>query len=616
MDMNSADLGLPETAIVITASRLPGGEPVPAATMYDADLLDHLGAPNVADYLRLSPSAAISTSGPTGSLTEVRIRGAEANHTLLFIDGIRVNDPAAGNAPRFELLNADISGRLAIVRGPQSALWGSEAIGGVVTVDGASPISTGLRAALEAGSFNTRRGAVTGNLVSGDVSASLALAHQRSDGIDSFDGSGDRDGYRNTALRGLVGWQIAPQVKMIGNGLYLKGLSQYDGLDPVFFVRADTLDETRNTLGAGRLALEYGNADSNWSGHVSTSLLASKNDNGLAGADLNWTKGRRFSLEGQINRRFATGKFDHRLALVAAHEAERFKADDVSFGGFTRQDRRRQHQSLTAEWRADFGKIVTTDVAVRHDMFNRFKDATSLRASLAVRPVDPLTLTVAYAEGIAQPSFFDLYGFFPGSFAGNPALKAERSKGWEASARYARDNWSVSATYFRQRLVDEIIDTYHSGTMTSSTANSDGKSKRQGVELEGAWRPAQWLRLAANYSWLDADQPALAGPVREARRPKHSGSVTADGAVGKFSYGLSMAHVGKRRDTDFDIWPAQDVSLSSYWLAGARIGYRVLPQLELHARVANAFDARYQDVVGYRTEGRSVLAGLRLALDR
>src|SRR3990167_774548 len=99
--MNAADLGLPETAIVITASRLPGGEPVPASSLFDSAMLDHLGAPVVVEYLRLSPSTAISTSGPTGSLTEVRIRGAEANHTLLFIDGIRANDPAAGNAPRF-----------------------------------------------------------------------------------------------------------------------------------------------------------------------------------------------------------------------------------------------------------------------------------------------------------------------------------------------------------------------------------------------------------------------------------------------------------------------------------------------------------------------------------
>ena len=104
------------------------------------------------------------------------------------------------------------------------------------------------------------------------------------------------------------------------------------------------------------------------------------------------------------------------------------------------------------------------------------------------------------------------------------------------------------------------------------------------------------------------------GHLREVRRPKHSGSVTLDGTRGKFSYGGSIAYVGRRADTDFDIF--QRVSLSPYWLAGARIAYAVRPGVEIFGRVANAFDDKYQDVVGYRTEGRSAYAGLRLAIDR
>ena len=90
--------------------------------------------------------AGSAGSGPAGTVTEVRIRGAEAYHSLLFIDGIRANDPAAGNAPRFELLNADLASRIEVVRGPQSAVWGSEAIGGVIAVR-----IRGQRGRLEAG---------------------------------------------------------------------------------------------------------------------------------------------------------------------------------------------------------------------------------------------------------------------------------------------------------------------------------------------------------------------------------------------------------------------------------------------------------------------------------
>src|SRR5690242_15395439 len=124
--------------IVITASRAPESEEqTPASvTIISARRIERLDEPLVSALLRLTPSAAVATSGPGGSLTEVRIRGAEANHTLLFVDGIKIDDPASGDAPRFELLNADLASRIEVVRGPQSALWGSDAIGGVIAVNG------------------------------------------------------------------------------------------------------------------------------------------------------------------------------------------------------------------------------------------------------------------------------------------------------------------------------------------------------------------------------------------------------------------------------------------------------------------------------------------------
>ncbi|MEO6198573.1 MAG: TonB-dependent receptor plug domain-containing protein, partial [Sphingomicrobium sp.] len=101
----------PPDQIIITASRVPEAESSSPASVavLDEERIERLGEPLVPALLRLTPSAALAVSGPTGSLSEVRIRGAEANHTLLFIDGIRANDPAAGDVPRFELLNADLA---------------------------------------------------------------------------------------------------------------------------------------------------------------------------------------------------------------------------------------------------------------------------------------------------------------------------------------------------------------------------------------------------------------------------------------------------------------------------------------------------------------------------
>lgn len=128
------------STIVVTASRAPeqAAESAASVSIIDQLRIERLGEPLVPALLRLVPSTAVASSGPAGTVAEVRIRGAEAYHTLLFIDGIRANDPAAGNAPRFELLNADLASRIEVVRGPQSALWGSEAIGGVIAIDGES----------------------------------------------------------------------------------------------------------------------------------------------------------------------------------------------------------------------------------------------------------------------------------------------------------------------------------------------------------------------------------------------------------------------------------------------------------------------------------------------
>src|SRR5436305_14752834 len=140
--------------IGITASRAPETEAqTPASVVIiDAQRIERLDEPLISALLRLTPSAAVATSGPAGSLTEVRIRGAEANHTLLFVDGIKIDDPASGDTPRYEILNADLTSRIAVVRGPQSAQWGSEAIGGVIAINGVDD-APGASANAEAGSF-------------------------------------------------------------------------------------------------------------------------------------------------------------------------------------------------------------------------------------------------------------------------------------------------------------------------------------------------------------------------------------------------------------------------------------------------------------------------------
>lgn len=596
--------------IVITASRAPESAATTAAsvTIIDQTQIERLDEPLLSALLRLTPSAAVATSGPAGSLTEVRIRGAEANHTLLFVDGIKIDDPASGDTPRFEILNADLASRIEVVRGPQSALWGSEAIGGVIAVNGVDDIP-GERASAESGSFGLIRTSASAALAGDRASLAGAIGFQRATGINSVSGPGDKDGYRNLSGRLRGTWHPSKNVEIGASALGLFGRNEFDGFDMLSGAHIDTLDSSRNRLAAGRMWAKVGGESSRWRAQVSATLLASSNRNDLADVQQNRTSGTRRNLSVQLERSFRTGALAHRLIVAADAEHEGFHARDTAFGGFTNQDRTRSHKSLTLEWRGEMERL-TADVAVRRDAFNRFKDATSLRASLLERLGGGFSLAGSYAEGIAQPTFFDLYGFFPGDFVGNPALKPESSRGFELSLRYDRGQLDASLTGYRQRLHDEIVD----NASFTSTLNAPGSSRREGIEATLGWTIGDRVRFSANYAYLKATQPAglAGGHVTEARRPKHSGSLVLDGSSGRLSYGASLAYVGRHVDNR-DTFPFARVTLGSYWLTDARIAYSVRPGIELFARGSNLLDQHYEDVFSYRTEPRAAYVGLRIA---
>lgn len=600
--------------IVITASRASETEAQTptSVTIIDQTRIQRLDEPIVTSLIRLTPSAAVATSGPLGSLTEIRIRGAEANHTLVFVDGIKINDPASGDTPRLEIFNADLASRIEVVRGPQSALWGSEAIGGVIAINGVDD-APGASASAEGGSFGFARASASASVVTRKASLASAIGFQRATGIDSFNGHGDKDGYHNLSGRVRGAWRPTPNVELGASAIALTGSSQFDGFDPVTFAHTDTLDSSRNRLAAGRIWASAGTSSTPWRVQFAGSFLESSNRNYLAQVQQNHTRGDRGNVSAQVERRFTTGPIAHTLIAAAELERETFHARDTIYGGLSDQDRSRNHEALTFEWRGET-KALTGDLAARRDIFNRFEDTTSLRASLLARVGGGFSVAGSYGEGIAQPTFFDLYGFFPNNFLGNPSLKPESSRGFELSLRYRRGPLEAALTGYRQKLHDEIVDVFDFNTGLFSTANRHETSDRAGVEAVFGWQLADKLRLSANYAYLNATQPddTSLTQVHELRRPKHSGSVAVDGTAGKLTYGGSMAYVGSHFDQR-DTFPFDRVTLGSYWLADARIAYAVRPGFELFARVSNALNQRYEDVFGYRTERRAAYAGIRLS---
>jgi vitamin B12 transporter len=305
----------------------------------------------------------------------------------------------------------------------------------------------------------------------------------------------------------------------------------------------------------------------------------------------------------------------HNVTIAAEHQGEDFQARDQSFFGATDQDRSRDLDAAVVEWRADWLPWLTTDLAVRHDAFSAFRNATTIRAGATVKPMRRLTLIAGYGDGIAQPSFYDLYGFFPGSFIGNPALKPERSEEWQAGLRW-KGRLSLALSGFTARLKDEIVDVFDPATFLSSTANATGTSRRRGIEAEAELELPRSGRVSLYYTFLDAEERQVAGglAVREVRRPRHSILLAGYGKLGRLDWGARIAWNGERRDMDFDGFPARPVTLGDYFLASANLSWRISRRFEAYVRAENAFDAEYQDVFGYRTPGRTAYAGLRLRL--
>jgi vitamin B12 transporter len=600
-----------DPTIVVTAAREPVRSDLSgtAITVLDRATIEALALPQVSDLLRLSPGVSVSQSGPLGAQTQVRLRGAESNHTLVFVDGIEVNDPAASGDFRFETLLSDGIERIEILRGPQSALWGSEAIGGVVSVTTRLP-GTGapVFGHAEAGSFETYR--LGGGVAVGDESGGLVAQaeHARSRGIDTFGIGGERDGYENLtlSLKGVARPSTSSEVGAVVR--YTSAESEFDGSDPVTFLRADTLDETRirglALRGYGEVAL----LDDRWRHRVELQHLDTDNINRDGATYLNRADARRFKAAYQSS--FEAGP--HRITAAFEHEKQKYRADDNAFFGGTNQRRSREQNSLVGEYRLTLTDRFSASASVRRDDNDRFANATTWRATAAGRLGGGFRAHASYGEGVTDPTFTEQFGFFPGSFVGNPDLKPERSRGFDLGLGWGGETLALDVTWFDADLEDEIVSTFDSVTFLSGVANASGESQRRGVEASADLQANDWLRLAATYTWLDADEGRVAGTARikEVRRPRHSGSLTAIADFDRFELAGSVAYVGKRSDTDFDTFT--DVTLGSYALVTLAGRYRLSESIELTARVENAGDADYEDVFAYRTPGIAVHGGLKL----
>ncbi len=601
------------------ARRLPTtGSAVSVVTSEDleAEQIRH-----AADALRSLPGVQVNQSGSFSGLTQVRIRGAEANHTLVVIDGVEVNSTTDG-AFDFATLLADDIERMEVIRGPQSGLYGSNAAGGVINIvtrSGKGPAQVMARG--EGGSFGSYGAAASVSGGNDNAHGILSFQQRGSDGfnISALGEEDDDSEIMNAFAKGGV--QVLPWLKVDG----VMRLDENDGgrdtdgpgLDG-FFIQRDVpsyFEQRQRLAGVDATATLL---DGHWVQHFKSNYSDTvAEDFSFFGGAFSPSRNDGSRFENSYTSTFAgdTPGFlqsHHAVTGLLENTEETFTpvtADDI--------ERRRVTNAAAIEYRGQFLDQFDVVASLRHDDNDNFvDDFTTYRVagSYAV-PNTPVRLHSSVGTGAKQPTMFELYGAIPGLFVPNPDLLSEESFGWDAGIELTllKGRVLLDVTRFETDLENEIVTDFVG--FSSTVSNLDGSSERNGEEFSAAWRVTEDLTLSGAYTHLRAFDP---DGLWEIRRPEHAGRVDVDYrfADDKAHLRLGVIYNGTMEDIAFAMpfFTQTRVELDSYTIVRLAGSYEIKPGMELFARAENLFDEDYQEVYGFETAPAAVYGGLKVKL--
>ena len=577
-------------------------------TVIDGDQIALSGTPYVADVLRQVPGFAVSRTGAFGNKTQIRVRGAEANHVLVLIDGVPVSENSDGEFDFARLAMNNIE-RIEILRGPQSAFWGANAMAGVINIVTKSADEPGPHGSLagETGTDGTKM--TSGSLAYAqdnfDASGSLTMRHTDGFNVSAF--GTELDGASHIDASARFSADITPQLTLDGTIRYAHLNADADGQDFSGIVQ-DTPDTATVKERAGALGLAWVSEDGLWfqNARISAGTIE-RGANDQFGDSLNTND--RVKASYQVGRNFDTPELldsTHTVTLGYDLVYETFQQLVPS----QLDVQKRTTHSLVGEYRGTYADQVFLTAALRHDFNEGFADVTTYSLSGAWQVPDTGTrLHASLGTGSTNPTFYEQFGFNPALFIPNPSLVPESSFGWDVGVEQSLFDGVVvlDATYFNQTLENQIQT---QGFAPSTVVNLAGTSKRQGVELSARVNVFDGLTAGVTYTYLDARQP---DGTREIRRPEHSGSINVAYTLPEIPLTLHSEVVlnGPNLDTDFSQFPAVNVTLPAYTVVNAGLNYQLSDQVEVYGRVQNLFDTKYQEVYGYNTQGRTFYAGAK-----
>ena len=592
------------SGLLDSTGRYPG-----SVTLITAEQLEARQTRDIADVLRDVPGVAVA--GIPGQ-TQIRLRGSEGNHVLVLVDGIEVSDPFAGE---FDLgtLQAEVGARVEVLRGPQSALYGSDAIGGVVAYESASGRRVpGLAARIEGGTDSTINGALRYGAAGDGWDAAISAAVVSTDGQPNAR-SGVRDiGRDSYTLSGKGSIEVAEGFALRAAARFIRTEGQFNDSDfdrtsPTFGFTIDTpgtgyVNEAVYALVGARAEVLEGRWTHDLSAQIAEIDRETDSPFGLTSA----SEGDRVKASYVTALRLAD---DHNLTFAADYERESFRNALAASGGFTGR-RSVEQVGFVGEYRYS-GEAIDLSAAVRYDANDRFRDATTFRVGAGYRLTGTTRLRAAAGSGIKNPGFFELYGFVSGQFIGNPALRPEKSTGWEVGLDQDVSNTArLSVTYFDSALDGEIFTTFPAPNFIATPANRTTESQQRGIEVSLAAKLAEAWSLDAAYSYLDAEENG----VEEVRRPQHiaSAALTWTAPNDAASATLVVRHNGATPDvafTDPSFVPVR-VTLDDYTLVNLNARVKLGEGVNAFARAENLLDEEYEQVFSFVSPGRSMVVGV------
>jgi len=575
--------------IVVTATRTaaPADRTLASVTVITREDIERQQATSIAELLRGQAGVSVINNGGAGKVTSVFIRGAESDHTLVLIDGVKVGSATTGTFP-FQNIPPEQIERIEIVRGPRSSLYGSEAIGGVIQIftrKGAGPLTPNL--SIGAGSHSSKR--VSAGVRNGTDSAwySLNLAYEDTNGFNSCTGDPvtfagcatiepDQDGYTNRSGSVSAGYRFDSGAELQGSFLRTKGDIDFDGSfqnesDTILQVATAKLTYAPFEFWDMSLSVGQNRDESN---NLKDDVFSSTFD----------TRRSTASLQNDFNT------FDQGVFTLGAD----YQYDEVS--GTTRYvEDSRNNKGVFGQYQTHFGAVDLIGAA-RYDDNEQFGSEVTGSLAAGYRFRNRLRVSASYGTAFKAPSFNELY--FP--FFGNPDLDPEKSKSYEVAV--ARDeSWGGWSLHAFQNEIDDLI-----GFDAVFTPVNIDEARIRGLEAQVDTQLAGWM-LNAAATVMDPDNRSDGANKGNqlTRRPKRSFRLDVDRQFNQWSIGSTFVAESKRYD---DL--ANTRELGGFGTLDMRAGYEFVKSWMLEASANNIFDKDYQTVEYFEQDGRNYFVSL------